>query len=167
MSRPSSAIGAFWHQRSAAYRNFQIVFSFLTLHFFIPSLSYALTPGVALSQFVRMGAIFGVTVYPVPEQSYIWRTLAVGNVMTLAFMCLLLQVSLKRFYPVLIPLSFMKGVSSLGNLIVFVFVLRHPGFFLVFLWDAVNVWMFIYFSSRARAGMDTVPPSRLIPRLLN
>jgi len=160
-------LSSFWNQKNKQYRNFQIMFTFLTVHFFFPSLSYAFTPDVAITSFMRMGAIFGVTSYPVSEQSFVWRILAVSNVMTLAFMCFLLQIGLKQFYPVLVPLCFMKGLCSISNLIVFIFVMHFPAFFLIFLWDGINVWMFIYFTSHAKRAIEAHPRVPLVPRFLN
>lgn len=154
----------FWNQPNRSFRNFQLVFSFLTLHFFIPSLTYAFNPQAAIDQFRWMGAIFGVT-YAYAEDGFVWRILAAGNVCTLAFMCFLLQLNVRRFYAVLVPLCFMKGFAALGFLVTFLFVYRYPPFLGVAVWDSINVLMFLYFAHTARWGLEEWGEDAAVPRL--
>ena len=53
-------IGRFFTQPSGAYRNFQLVFTVLTLNFTIPAVSYLVAPDVALKGVHDMSALFGV-----------------------------------------------------------------------------------------------------------
>ncbi|RME56997.1 MAG: hypothetical protein D6795_00270 [Deltaproteobacteria bacterium] len=138
----------FWHQPNRAYRNMQIVLGLLAIHYFIPALIYFFAPQIAVDQFKRMGEIVGAS-YPFSEESHLWRVLAAGNVFTLGFLCLLMQLDIRRFYPVLPVFVVLKGFSSLGYLYVFLFTLRYPVFFGVFLWDGCNVLLVWHFARKA------------------
>ena len=88
----------FWRQPNRAYRNFQIVYTALTLNFLLPALAYALDSAGAIRQFERIGILLGGGAYAlaVGETGYVWRMLSAGNVLSLAFMCALLQFDLRR-----------------------------------------------------------------------
>jgi len=49
----------FWPQPNKAYRDFQIVYSVLTLNFLFPSLVYAFDPVSAIHQLERIGMLRG------------------------------------------------------------------------------------------------------------
>ncbi len=147
-------IQKFWHQPNRSYRNFQIAYSLLTLNFLLPALSYLFFPKLAVQSLTDFGALFGQSFYPVSEESHLWRILAVGNVLTLAFSCFLLQWSLIRFYPVLVPLVFMKGTASLGFLGVFLWVHRHPSYLGIFFLDGVTLMMMLYFAIKAHRSLS-------------
>lgn len=140
----------FWNQPNGKLRDFQIVYSLLTVNFFLPSLIYALDPGRAIHWFERMGRLLGGGGYYfyVAELGYVWCVLAAGNVMGLAFMCLLLQTDLRKFYPVLWPLVFIKSLAALGFLAVWASC-RYPAFLAVSLWDGLTVFLMVHFGLRA------------------
>jgi hypothetical protein len=135
---------------SREFKQFRAVYLLLTANFFFPSLLYAFAPEQALAQFESIGRLLGGGAYPFAGQEggYIWRVLAAGNVMTLAFLCFLLQWDLKRFYPALVPLVFLKAYSSLGFFIVFLRT-RYPAFLAVSLFDGLTVGAMIFFARRA------------------
>lgn len=134
----------------SAHRQFQLVYAFLTLNFLIPSVGYLLDPALAIAQFERIGTILGAGPYPYAagETGWVWRILAGGNVMTLSFMCALLLWDLRRFFPVLWPLVFMKGLATLLNLAVFA-VTGYPAFLAIFVYDGLSAAAMVYFARRA------------------
>jgi|GEM_PF-1479895 len=138
----------------------RIVYTVLVLNFFIPALSYIFAPHLAEQSIVDintlLGGMLGGTAWPT-ESGELWHMLAVGNVMTLAFMCLLLLVDLERFYPVLPALAFLKGHSALYSLGLGV-VHDLPGFFGVFLLDGSTTVAMLFFAIRARAAISALPP---------
>lgn len=148
-----SRLAAAWRDAPRDVRRFQLVFTLLTLNFLIPSIGYVLAPDAAIDSFRRIGAWFGADAYAVAEQSIVWRTLGATNVATLGVMCLLLQVDVRRFYPVLFPLLFMKGATALLFLLQWAFVLPYPGFLAVALWDGFAVFLMAWFAPRARAAL--------------
>jgi hypothetical protein len=157
-------IGRFLAQRSKKYRNFQIAFTILTLNFAIPSLSYALAPQVAVDQFVQINVKLGGTYDPAFEmQSRLWYFLGTANVMTLALMCFLLQYNLRRFYPVLIPLTFMKAMAATLWLIGYLRAPQHPGCLAAAILDYVTSAAFVYFAVTAHRDIKDVPDGELVP----
>ena len=157
----------FWNQPSTRYRNFQIIFTLLTLNFLIPSISYAIRPEVVAAGFADLNATLGGLPQAFPEeQSRFWRYLGSANVMTLALMCALLQLDLRRFFPVLLPLMFLKGYNA--SLFLFGFLADHtyPALLFTFFWDGLAVFLFWFFASRAMADIGGRPPAELVPRPL-
>jgi hypothetical protein len=146
----------FWQQEARAWRNFQLVFTVLSLNFIIPALGYTFTPEVAIEQFLEINTLMGGEVYSFPEaQSRVWRYLGAANVMTLGLMCVLLQVNLRRFYPVLVPLTFMKLYAATCWLVGW---LADPGarFFLAAaVLDYVTSAAFVFFATRAHRALDS------------
>ena len=155
----------FWNQPSKAHRNFQIVFTILTLNFTLPALSYTFMPGQALDAFLQVNSLLGGVTYPFDEtNSALWRILAAANVATLAFMCLLLQLNLRRWYPVLAPLLFLKGYSTVTLAGLYVLNPDVPLFLAGALLDGVT-WSAIYFfATRAHADTGSRPADELVPR---
>ena len=145
----------FWRQPNKAYRDFQFVYTALALNFLFPSLVYALNPVGAIRRFERIGILLGGGEYGLVagEAGYVWRLLAAGNVLSLAFMCALLQFDLKHFYSVLAPLVFMKSLAALGFLAVYLLAYRYPAFLVVFLYDGLTVFLMLYFAIRARRSL--------------
>ncbi len=161
-------IARFFNQENKAYRNMYIVMTLLGIHFIIPSLNYAFAPDLAIGQLISMGDIFGQTL-PFSEDSIVWRILAAGNVFSLGFMCFMLAVNVKRFFPVLIPLCVLKAFASLGFLLAFITGsggVHYVMFLGVFIWDGLNVFFFIYFCTRARNSLLLAGASEPVPRLL-
>jgi len=159
---------SFWAQPNKAYRNFQVAFCLLGLHFLFPSFMYALNPESAVARFGMMGGILGAGEYKyaAAEGGYLWRVLGAGNVFTLAFMCFLIQSNVRRFYVVLIPLCVLKAYASIGFLITYIFAYRYPVFFGVFIWDATNVLMFLYFAHTAYWSLEEWGEETAVPRPL-
>jgi len=160
-----SIVRAFLTQPCRRYRNFQVIYLVLTLNFVIPALSYTFAPELAIEQFLELNALIGGSVYSYPEAgSRVWRYLAAANVMTLGLSCFLLQLDLRRFYAVLVPLTFMKFYAATCWLVGW---LQAPGyrFFLAAaVLDFVTCAAFVWFARRARAEIDGRAPSLLVPR---
>jgi hypothetical protein len=156
------SVSAFWNQPAPAWRNFHLVFTVLSLNFLIPAAIYTVAPQVAIDQFLQINDLLGGDAYTFPEaQSRVWRYLGAANVMTLGLMCALLQYDLRRFFPVLVPLTFMKAYAAACWLIGW---LDDPGarFFLAAaVLDFVTSGAFVFFATRARrallAGAAVVP----------
>lgn len=157
-------IRRFVRQPLSVYRNMQIVFNLLAVQFLIPSLSYFFTPESALGQFRQLASWVGPA-YTVAEQSFVWRTLAAGNVFTLALLCFALSWNVRRFAPLIPIFVVLKGFSSLGFLYVFAVETQHPVFFLIFLWDGLAVFLVWYFGVRAGRAVRENPGVELVPRL--
>jgi hypothetical protein len=160
-----SSLSAFFRQPSHAYRNFHLVFTLLTLNFVIPAFSYSLSPDTAIAQYLQANAALGGIPYPFDEsQSHLWRYLAAANVMTLGFMCLLLQVSLRRFYVVVVPLLFLKGYATLSWLCGFVAAPTIRVFLGAALLDGVTCLAIYFFASRAWRDIRERQDAVLVPR---
>lgn len=146
----------FWQQPNKTHRNFQLVYTYLTLNFFLPSLVYTFAPGKAIGQFETLGQILGAGSYAAlaGETGNVWRVLGAANVMTLSLMCCLLLVDLRRFYPVLLPLVFMKGFTAVLYLAVYLFENRYPAFLAVSLYDGFNLFLMLYFAIRAHRSLS-------------
>ena len=130
------------------YLWFQVVYTCLTLNFLIPAVSYFFKPEIAVNTFALLGKPFGKE-YACPEDSKVWRVLGAGNVLTLGFMCLLLQLNIRFWFPVIVPLVFMKSAASIGYLFQWLFRDRFPGFFFVFCLDGLAVFLMLFFGIRA------------------
>jgi hypothetical protein len=155
---------SFFGQRCPAYRDFQVIFTILTLNFAIPSLSYLFAPAVAMDQFSQLNQLLGGPAYTKPElESHFWRYLGTANVMTLALMCFLLQWNLRKFYAVLVPLTFMKGTAATLWLVGFFANERVPAFLSGAILDYVTSAAFVFFSVRAYRQIKAVPDSDLVP----
>lgn len=156
----------FFAQPARRYRDFQIAFTILTLNFAIPAASYVVAPEVAVSQFSKIGALLGGGPYahaPGEASSRLWRYLGAANVMTLAFMCLLLQLDLRRNYRVLLPLLFLKGFNA--TLFVGGFATtRYPAFLVVAFVDFLTTGAFAFFAVRARRDIEARSDGDLVPR---
>jgi hypothetical protein len=157
-----SALTRFWRQESRAWRDFQLVFTVLSLNFIIPAFSYTFAPDVAVGQFLEVNAILGGDPYTFPEaQSRVWRYLGAANVMTLGLMCVLLQVNLGRFYAVLVPLTFMKAYAATCWLVGWTLDPGARFFLAAAVLDYVTSAAFVFFTLRARsalaAGVELIP----------
>ncbi|MBI3178426.1 MAG: hypothetical protein HYZ27_02120 [Deltaproteobacteria bacterium] len=160
-----SFLRAFFTQPSRPYRNFQIAFTVLTLNFVLPALTYTFAPEHAVAQVVEINTVLGGAPYPFDELSTrLWRYLGAANVMTLGFMCFLLQLNLRRFYSVLMPLSFMKGYAAAMWLAGFVASPELRVFGAAFVLDAVTCTAFVFFAGRARRDIEARPDMTLVPQ---
>ncbi|MFS8066600.1 MAG: hypothetical protein ACMG6S_09545 [Byssovorax sp.] len=142
-----------------AVRAFQIVYTILVLNFFIPAISYMVRPDLALANVDQINRLLGGGPYPIDESGQLWRMLAVGNVMTLAFLCALLLIDLRRFWPALPALAFLKSYSALYSL--WIGAAHHlPVFYAVFAFDGLTTLAMVFFATRAHraiAGGEPVP----------
>jgi hypothetical protein len=162
-------VSRFLRQENAAYRDMQVVLTVLTLNFAIPSFAYFFAPDVAIGQFRALGRLLGGIDYPLAEESHLWRVLAAGNLFTLAFCCLLLQLNVKRFAPTVPVFVVLKGYTALGYLYTFLFRLPYRLFLGVFLFDALAVFLVVFLSRRALRAIEAAGPEaekRLVPPLL-
>jgi hypothetical protein len=161
-----SFFGRFFRQPAGHYRNFQIVFLILTLNFAIPTLSYVFAPEVAVAQFSSINDLLGGVAYAWAEaevDSRLWRYLGAANVATLALMCFLLQLNLRRFYAVLVPLTFMKALAATLWLAGFI---AHPGyriFLAAAILDFVTSAAFVIFARTARRQIEGMDDGVLVP----
>lgn len=160
-----STITRFWNQPCKPYRNFQVVFTLLTLNFVFPAIGYSFDPATSLASFSQVNNLMGGGAYPFNESdSHLWRHLAAANVMTLGLMCGLLQVNVFRFWPVLLPLTCLKMYAALSFGIDYFFNPGVPLFLGGFLLDGLSSLAFVFFASRARRAGQTYPESELVPQ---
>lgn len=131
-----------------AERAFRIVYAILVLNFAIPAVSYMTSPELTLAMLDRINRALGGGPYPFVESGRLWHMLGVGNVMTLAFMCALLLVDLRRFHPILPALAFLKAFSAVYAAWIGV---RHacPAFLAIFVLDGTTTFAMVYFARRA------------------
>lgn len=130
---------------------FRLVYLVLVLNFAIPALFYLFLPNFAVDRFEEVGRTLGDGLYPMRagELGFMWRVLAAGNVMTLAFMCGLILWDVRKYYVVLVPLVFLKGFSALAYLGVFLIALPYRGFLAIFALDSVTAIAMVVFARRA------------------
>jgi len=159
-------IKRFFTQPSKKYRNFQIIFTILTLNFFIPSLSYIFSPQTAIDQFVQLNAKLGGSQYDpgFEMNSRFWYFLGAANVMTLALMCFLLQFNLRRFYAVLVPLTFMKALAATLWLAGYIHSPEYPGCLSAAILDYVTSAAFVYFAVSAHRDIASKADDVLVPK---
>jgi hypothetical protein len=139
-----------------AYLQFRIVYALLAANFILPAISYAANPALALRTLHVLNVALGGGA--IVETGHVWHMLAVGNVMTLGFMCALMAVDLRRYYPVLPALAFLKGFSAVYSL--FLGATEHvPVFFLVFLLDGATTAAMIFFARRAHRALREAAPT--------
>jgi len=154
----------FLRQKHPAYRNFQLVYTVLTLNFLIPATSYLVAPDVAVQSIHDMSALLTDQPYEVSEESHMWRFLAVSDVMTLGFMCLLLQLNLRRWFAILLPLMFLKGSCVVASAYVGLFQYQHAFFVVPVVLDSVTVLAMWFFATRAHRQISGSPDDNLVPR---
>jgi hypothetical protein len=93
------------------------VFALLAAQFIAPAISYLVQPTVALGTLDAVNRLLGGGAYVAHESTgHLWHMLAVGNVMTLGFLCALLALDLGRFGAALPGLVFLKSFSALFSL---------------------------------------------------
>jgi hypothetical protein len=156
---------SFLSQPVTAYRDFQIVFTLLTLNFAIPTLSYAFFPDVAMANFSQLNTLLGGGPYTVAENtSHFWRYLGTANVASLAFMCFLIQLDIKRFGEVVVPLSFLKATAATLWLAGWLQHPEYPAFGAAALLDYGTTAAFLIVVLRARRAVAASPDATLIPR---
>lgn len=141
----------------SAMRAFRVVYAILTLNFIVPAISYIVAPELAIDTLDRVNRALGGGAYPFVESGQVWHMLAVGNVMTLGVMCGMLFVDLRRFYPILPALAFLKGFSAAYALVIGA-TLRAPAFFAIAVLDGASTFAMIFFAVRARRQMPPRSP---------
>ena len=104
------------NRRPLAYRAFQVGYVLLAANFILPAASYIVAPQLALGTLDRINVLLGGGHLPPGPGGELWHMLAVGNVMTLGFLCLLILIDLQRFYPALPALAFLKAFSAFYSL---------------------------------------------------
>lgn len=130
---------------------FQLVFTYLSAQFVVGGLTYLIAPDVARGGLEDLARRLGAPdeAGAIGGESLVWRTLAGTNVLTLGVMCLLLQLDVKRFFPVLYPLVFMKAATAVAFLVTGV-RLDLRVLVAVGLYDAFNVLLMLIFAPAAR-----------------
>jgi hypothetical protein len=127
---------------------FHIVYTILALNFLIPVIIYAINPAGTILQFTQLGTLLGSPEYFHSEDSVFWRVLAIANVTTLGFCCILLQVNLKKWFPCLVPLVFLKSMAAFGFLVAFTFE-HYSGYLAGTVFDSITVGLMWFFATRA------------------
>jgi len=126
----------------------RVVFAVLAAQFLAPAVSYLVQPAVALSTLDQLNRLLGGGAYVAHENAgHVWHMLAVGNVMTLGFICALLAVDLIRFYAAVPALVFLKGFSALFSLGLGLSG-APPLFFAVFALDGATTAVMVTFAAR-------------------
>ena len=155
---------SFWMQASTRYRNHQIAFLILTLNFVIPAISYTFFPKVAVDQFLQVNAILGGVPYTFPEEaSRLWRYLGAANVMTLGLMCFLLMFNIRKYYIVIVPLTFMKLYAATCWLAGWICDPGSRSFAAFAVLDYVTSAAFVYFGRGAWRDIKDRPDADLVP----
>ncbi len=132
-----------------ALRQFRLVYAFLAAQFILPAISYIVSPATTIETLDKINRALGGGAYVVTEtSSSLWHMLAVGNVMTLGFMCGIMAWDLKRYYGMLPGLAFLKGFSALYSLCLG-FTEHVPMFFGVFVLDGITAGAIVFFARRA------------------
>lgn len=157
-------LAAFWRQPCRRYRDFQLVFTVLTLNFVIPAFVYTFDPQAAMDQFLALNALLGGADYTFPEaSSRVWRYLAAANVMTLGLCCLLLQLELRRLFAVIVPLTFMKLYAATCWLVGWMLAPEYLFFLGAAVLDFVTSGAFLWFGLRARREIEPRTAEELVP----
>lgn len=147
-------------KRPRAYRAFQIVYTIILLNFFIPACSYIAAPAMTVDTLDRVNRALGGGAYPFSESSALWHMLGVGNVMTLAFMCGLLLLDVRRFFPVLPALAFLKAFSAVYATVIGFTSPSAPVFLGIGVLDGTTTVAMVYFAvigRRAIVGQGEPP----------
>lgn len=151
-------------------RLFRIVYAVLAAQFIAPALSYMVVPEVTEQTLDRLNRALGGGAVPGSEAACesVWHMLAVGNVMTLGFMCALMAWDLRRHYGLLPGLAFLKGFSAFYSLLLG-FAHHMPMFFAIAVLDGVTTGAIIFFARRAYRSTDDVraPPSSHAPPVVS
>jgi hypothetical protein len=142
---------------------FHVVYTVLALNFLIPVLFYVFDGAGTVETWAWLGEFLGGETYAHTEDSMFWRVLGIANVATLGFCCVLLQLDLRKWFPVLTPLVFLKGCASFGFGVAFVLE-GYPQFLAACLFDAVTVAAMLFFAIRARRVLDGGAASGAVPQ---
>jgi hypothetical protein len=143
-----------------AVREFQAIYLVLVLNFLIPAISYVVAPAAAIDTMDRLNRALGGGAWPSREDTHVWHMLAVGNVMTLAWMCWLLLLDVRRYWRVLPALVVLKGFSATYSGFIAAWN-DLPAFWGVLLLDGTTTAAMIFFAVRARNALEPEPQRRL------
>ncbi len=144
--------------RPRAVRQMDVGLLVIALQFIIPAVGYIVDPAGAVAVLERIDAALGAGPPPLshavalgalsPEGAQLWHMLAVGNVMTLGFLCLLIRKDVVRFLPALPALAFLKAFSALYALCI-AGAHRMPAFAAVFVLDGGTTILMVVLALRA------------------
>jgi len=130
---------------------FRIGYTLLGLNFLIPAISYIALPSATYDTLDQVNRLLGGGAYPA-ESGHLWHMLGTGNVMTLAFFCFFLLYDLRRFYPALPALLFLKGFSAAYALAIGI-ANGLPVFVAVFVLDGLTTLALWQLAARAHREM--------------
>lgn len=148
----SIAVPATFEARPArAVLAFRIGYTLLGLNFLIPAISYIALPSATYDTLDQVNRLLGGGAYPA-ESGHLWHMLGTGNVMTLAFFCFFLLYDLRRFYPALPALLFLKGFSAAYALAIGI-ANGLPVFVAVFVLDGLTTLALWQLAARAHREM--------------
>lgn len=141
----------------SAVKQFRIVYTFLAVQFLLPAFSYMVSPATTIATLDTINRMLGGGPYVYVEAGgSLWHMLAVGNVMTLGFMCAMMAWDLERWYGMLPALAFLKGFSAVYSLALG-FVHHVPMFWAVFVLDGVTTLVIVFFARRAHRAIRDRP----------
>jgi hypothetical protein len=131
---------------------FTLVYAGLTLFYGGLGVSYLFDSARSVKHFSQLDELLGGAKIPnvdVPP----WRYAAVMGMLTLALMCLMLMLDLRRNYPLLVPAVFFKGVNAV---LWFVYWRQShlPVFLFAGLVDIGLITLMIVVARRAYARLD-------------
>jgi hypothetical protein len=141
-----------------SYRVFQLTYAALAAQFLFPAISYAVRPDLAVAMMDQLNRALGGGAWPV-ESGEVWHMLAVSNVLTLAFLCALILSDLRRYFPVVPALMFLKGASATVSL-AFAITKGLPAFYAVFVLDGVTTVVMGATAIRAHDDLCGRTPTR-------
>lgn len=141
-------------KRPRAYRAFQIAYAIIMLNFFVPACSYIVSPAMAIESLDRVNRALGGGAYPFHESGALWHMLGVGNVMTLAFMCGLLLLDVRRFFPVLPALAFLKAFSATYATVIGATSASAPAFLAIGVLDGTTTVAMVVFAVLGRQALQ-------------
>ena len=131
---------------------FHVIYTVLALNFLIPVLGYIFDGPGTIATWAWLGEFLGGPPYVHSEDSRFWRVLAIANVATLGFCCVLLQVDLRRWFPVLVPLVFLKSCAAIGFGVVWLLE-PYPQYLAAALFDGLTVAAMIFFAVQGRRAL--------------
>ena len=100
-----------WETARSTPPIFQVVFAALTIFYGTLGISYLVDPAGSVSHFSSLDKLLGGAAIPnidVPP----WRYVSAIGMTTLALMCLMLLLDLRRNYPLLLPAAFFKTFNA-------------------------------------------------------
>ena len=142
--------------RPMPYRVFQVLYALFTVQFAVLGVSYLADPDRAVHTFStwnqRLG---GVPLLPpdVPP----WRYATAVGMTTLALMCLMALLDLRRNHPVVVPAAFFKAY----NAVLWFWYADHrmPVFFAAGVLDAVEVVVMVVVAAAAYRSLRVEEPA--------